>query len=223
MSKKNIEYYDHIADKYNDIQINTSLHMKIREQVADLFKSIVKGGSVLDFGGGTGMDLPWLCEAGYQVFFYEPSQEMKKNAINAIEKYNLNQHVNIIDSVTDGKLKNNIGSVLANFAVLNSIQNISSTFEYFSKILEPKGTIFILVIDTRLNKLLLSKKYFIKTLFKIIFNKSLTTSISHNSIRHCVYLHFIKDYRNASEKWFEIKKITPLGGYGFLLIQFCRK
>jgi ubiquinone/menaquinone biosynthesis C-methylase UbiE len=223
MSEKNIEYYDRIAGEYNDIQMNAPYHRSIREQVADVFKSKVKKGKVLDFGGGTGMDIEWLCQAGYKVFFYEPSAEMRKKAIEVIENPGLVSLITIVDSPADKKLGNEINAILANFAVMNSIQDIEPVFESFSKILDKEGKIFLLVIDTRIKKILFSKKHFIKVFLKIFLRRDITSTISHNEAEHCVCLHFLNDYKKKSKHWFRIEKITPLGGYGFLLLQLCRK
>jgi len=42
----------------------------------------VKPGWIMDFGGGTGLDIKWLTENGYKIFFCEPSAEMRQQAIN---------------------------------------------------------------------------------------------------------------------------------------------
>ena len=53
----------------------------VRAKVANKFCDIVKDGGVLDFGGGTGLDIQWLTNKNFAVFFCEPSagHEAKSN------------------------------------------------------------------------------------------------------------------------------------------------
>ncbi|HWY36712.1 MAG TPA: hypothetical protein VNX68_18855, partial [Nitrosopumilaceae archaeon] len=85
ISRQNISYYDEIAGNYDAILNNDGANKIIREMVAGRFSSLVKGGYVLDFGGGTGRDLAWLIQNNYQIIFCEPSVAMRKIAINRIK------------------------------------------------------------------------------------------------------------------------------------------
>ena len=59
MSKINIEsvnsFYDAVAKDYDSHM--TDNDKKARERVGQLFRQYVSKGNVLDFGGGTGLDL----------------------------------------------------------------------------------------------------------------------------------------------------------------------
>ena len=59
--RENILYYDAIANDYNDM-LDKNPDRIVREKVTTKFCSIVKASAVLDFGGGTGLDLDWLAE-----------------------------------------------------------------------------------------------------------------------------------------------------------------
>src|SRR5438045_2580512 len=67
-----IEFYDAVAAMYNTQMSSDLSNDLVRQQVADYFVSVVKEKNVIDFGGGTGLDLKWLQERGYTVFFCEP-------------------------------------------------------------------------------------------------------------------------------------------------------
>ncbi|MDP9041293.1 MAG: hypothetical protein M3N30_04880, partial [Bacteroidota bacterium] len=54
IGRQNIAYYDGIAADYDAILDRDSSNAIIRAKVADTFSSLVKSGTVLDFGGGTG-------------------------------------------------------------------------------------------------------------------------------------------------------------------------
>src|SRR5690349_3489834 len=70
-------FYNHIAEDYN-AQMNQDPHNeRIRTETAGYLKSILRQGVVLDFGGGTGLDLPWLLQHNYKVIFCEPAPNMR--------------------------------------------------------------------------------------------------------------------------------------------------
>src|SRR5664279_1317040 len=77
---ENIVYYNAIANEYNDM-LDKDPDRIIRAKVANTFCSIVKSSAVLDFGGGTGLDLEWLAGNNHTIFFCEPSTGMRERAI----------------------------------------------------------------------------------------------------------------------------------------------
>ena len=79
---ENILYYNAIANEYNDM-VDTDADRIVREKVANKFCSIVKASVVLDFGGGTGLDLEWLASNNHTIFFCEPSAGMRGKAIDS--------------------------------------------------------------------------------------------------------------------------------------------
>ncbi|HXS36113.1 MAG TPA: methyltransferase domain-containing protein, partial [Flavipsychrobacter sp.] len=127
-------FYNIIADDYNSRL--TESDNNVRKVVSLTFKRYVKEGNVLDFGGGTGLDLQWLQDSGYKVFFLEPSVNMR-----AVAKKNTLNHTAIVfvENNTDFSkwspehlpFDGKVEGVLANFAVLNCIKNID---EFFSQV-----------------------------------------------------------------------------------------
>src|ERR1700760_2851105 len=85
-------FYDTIAEQYDSHL--TASDESVRNIVAGAFEETVKGAKVMDFGGGTGLDLHWLTKK-YQVFFVEPSTNMRSVAVanNQAAK-----HVTFIDN-----------------------------------------------------------------------------------------------------------------------------
>src|SRR6202035_4865586 len=81
ISRQNISYYNEIAPDYDDILNKDKANTIIRDKVAAKFTSLVNGGAVLDFGGGTGQDFGWLLQRGYHIIFCEPSVAMRQIAI----------------------------------------------------------------------------------------------------------------------------------------------
>ena len=94
INAQNISYYNEIADFYDHIMEKKDSNKIVRGKVAEKFCDIVKEGNVLDFGGGTGLDLDWLTSKGYSVFFCEPSSGMREKAVN--HNNNLLNHPNVL-------------------------------------------------------------------------------------------------------------------------------
>src|SRR3569832_2166660 len=81
MEKENIQFYDSIAEEYKALDSQEPSNTIVREKVKDRFLDTVQGTAVLDFGGGTGLDLEWLSQRFTKVYFCEPSEKMRAQAI----------------------------------------------------------------------------------------------------------------------------------------------
>src|SRR5436190_17481794 len=80
----NESFYNSIATKYESHL--TKEDVAARAEVAKVFIQNVKSGAILDFGGGTGLDLPWLlAQEKYRVIFLEPSSNMREVAKSKYE------------------------------------------------------------------------------------------------------------------------------------------
>ena len=120
-------FYDVVAGNYNNHM--TEMDNKIRERVRNEFKNkVARDSLVLDFGGGTGLDLPWLIDR-YHILFLEPSVNMRSVAKKIP---NANNKITYIEQQTDFNNWDNtnlpfnekVNGILMNFAVLNCIKNI---------------------------------------------------------------------------------------------------
>lgn len=127
------EFYDSIAPGYNSHM--TDSDRRVRDAVYALIKKYVVKGSVMDFGGGTGLDIPWFALNNHHVFFVEPSSNMR-----AIARANYTpKEVTFIESNTDFTkwiasnlpFKEKVSAIVANFAVLNCIENIDALLKSF--------------------------------------------------------------------------------------------
>ena len=74
--ENNISYYNQVAGTYNAIMAEQETNNFVRDFVKTKFCDEVEDGLVLDFGGGTGLDLPWLTER-YEVIFL---RTLRRNA-----------------------------------------------------------------------------------------------------------------------------------------------
>ena len=230
ISKRNISYYDEIAENYDAILNNDGANKIIREIVAEKFSSLVrKGGYVLDFGGGTGGDLEWLIRQHYQVIFCEPSPAMRKIAVNRVKKQ---FHESIISFFDDNKsdFRNwntifpfdlKMDAVIANFAVINCIPDLQFLFGKLALAIKPGGIILALLLDNRLLVRLRSNmKGTIKSLFT---GQPITIHVDYNGKCQIVFIHTTGKIRNAAKNQFEFIRIEKLHQFGFCLIHLRRK
>lgn len=159
-----IDYYDIIAENYNEMMRDDEPNVKVREAVRNYFCRSVPKGQILDFGAGTGLDLEWQLRAGYEVVFYEPSANMASEAEKSLGISN-REGVNTMV----GKLANlesisalpddSLEAVFSNFAALNSVESLEETFGVFASKLKPGGHL-ICVLTNNFDKVSRLKSMF---------------------------------------------------------------
>src|ERR1700676_5350087 len=160
ISRQNISYYNEIAADYDAILNKDSSNTIIRNKVAAKFISLVNGGSVLDFGGGTGQDLGWLLQNDYKIIFCEPSAAMRQIAIEWSKGEFPDAGISFFDdNKSDFRSWNakfpfdqKVNAVLANFAVINCIPDIEFLFEKLALAMDPGGIVIALILDIGLVK-----------------------------------------------------------------------
>jgi hypothetical protein len=199
-------YYDKIAKDYNGHM--TKLDEQIRDQVSALFNHNIPRGNIMDFGGGTGLDLPWLLCDNYKVHFLEPAANMRRIAKNSIfdDTGNLvfaEEHTDFHDwSANHLPFDEKMNGILANFAVFNCIPDIDCLFEKLALICLDRCYIQATVLDTHPIKML--NGYSMNTAVKSLLNKKIKSQNSYDGITQETYLHTIQQYKSAAEKYFDI-------------------
>ncbi len=224
--EQNISYYNDIANEYNGM-VDKSSDIAVRQKVAGIFSNIARDATVLDFGGGTGLDLIWLTDTN-KVFFCEPSNAMREIAI-ASSKNLINQNVIFLDEfATDFRQWNKqlpftekVEAVLANFAVINCIPTIELLFRNLALLIKPEGNIIALVLSKTLNKKFAS--HLRQILRSLIFKKPISINIQHQNHQQTVYIYSIKQIIKASKKYFNFCSSEALVNSGFILIHLKRK
>lgn len=227
--EKNILFYDSIANEYNTLDNKDSSNKIVRENVKERFLQSVKGNSVLDFGGGTGLDLEWLTKSFSRVYFCEPSEQMRSQAMrlnseklktNSIVFLNINQ-CDFKTWLPANPFPEKLDGILANFAVFNNIENISLLFESFSFILKAEGSVGVNVLNPKPFKLY--KRHFLQTIFSILFRKTVTIESNQGNSIQTIYLHSISSIKMAALPYFELKKIEDFNGFGFMYLEFRKR
>jgi SAM-dependent methyltransferase len=225
----NILYYDAIADEYETMLNNDVKNLLIRDVVAKKFSTVVKGGHVLDFGGGTGLDLKWLIKHRYPVSFCEPSDAMRRIAMESVLRDWPDAAISFLnDEQTDfrnwtesfpfGEARD---AALANFAVINCIPDLGFLFEKLSLVLKPGGQLIALVLDDHFLKRLRSNPR--DTIRSIFSRKPVNLVIEYKNQRQKVYVYSVSAIRKASIPKFDLISHNRLKGFGFRLIHLIRK
>lgn len=219
-------FYDLIAPEYNSY-LQSEQNDRVRKHITRIFIATIPTGIVADFGAGTGLDTLWLTEYYLKVYFLEPSSQMRRMA-----KANLRKHENKILFVEENIEFNNwslsnlpfaekVDGILANFAVLNCIPDVSQLFEKIALICKPGGHIVATVLDVRWQALL--KKHSLKALMLALIHKTPTIYSSYKGFGHTTYLHSIRDLKKFSGKYFYWKNYIEVKGSPFALMILKRK
>ena len=227
ISKQNISYYNAISDEYNDM-VNKEPDRIVRENVAYKFCNIVKGGSVLDFGGGTGLDIQWLIDNGFNIFFCEPSSGMRERAIADHSNLPKDRITFLDNSSTDFRrwhsqlpFVEKVDAVLSNFAVLNCIPDIELLFKSLALVIKPGGNMIALVLTKSLKKNL---RLDFQNMLKSFVRRGRTTlNIWYKKHGQTVYVYSIKEIEKASAKDFIFCGSEVLPSSVFTLIHLKRK
>jgi len=229
ISTQNISYYDEIAAGYEGILNEDPTNDFIRAKFKARFKAFIKSGTVMDFGGGTGLDLGWLVQEKYHIIFCEPSAGMRKIAMERSKIEFPGAPIQFLnESQTDFRnwnggfpFEQKLNGVLANFAVINCIPDIDLLFEKLAAAVAPGGIVLALVLEAGITKRFRSNlKGTIRSFF---YGDPVSFFIKHKDKRQQVYLHSYGQIRKSAGNYFEQKLPERLAGSGFSLIHLIRK
>lgn len=224
----NISYYNEVAGSYNDFMEEQASNKEVRDFVKSKFLREVEAGWVLDFGGGTGLDLPWLTDR-YNVIFCEPSDCMRDEAISLINEQLTGKNVRLLKSgqtdfaswVKQPPLLTPADAILANFGVLNYISELKSLFNNFASVLKPGGHCILLILELDLRKRL---KWHRRNAIKSLFYRSpFKMYIPYKNQRQLVFVHTPGEVRRACAQYFSFCSAESLKGFDFTLIHLVRK
>jgi len=200
----------------------------VREIVANKFCSIIKASVVLDFGGGTGLDLEWLAGNNHTIFFCEPSAGMRAKAIGSRKDLLHDNVIFLEDAAADFRqwhlqlpFNEKVDAVLSNFAVLNCIADIELLFQNLAVVVKPGGNIIALVLTENIKGML--KGNFRSILKSFIRRKPASINVQYKKNQQTVYIYSIKEIMKASRKHFNFCNSEMLPASGFTLIHLKRK
>lgn len=216
-------FYNEISASYDTILEEDSSNGIIRNRVKEKFTSIVQSGCVLDFGGGTGLDLNWLVNRYERVIFCEPSEGMRRRAI----AQNTDDGVVFLenDQVDFGTWHSKLpftektDGILADFAVINCIADIELLFNNLAKVLKPGGHLMALMLNNAYKK---NRQWQLLNAIKSVFPvKPVAINVQYKNHKQIVYMYTPKEIKKASAKCFDLNSREDL--FEFTLFHFTRK
>ena len=227
--EQNISYYNEIAEQYDEILDRDHSNELIRKKVASIFSELVPSGLVLDFGGGTGKDLEWLVQKGYDIIFCEPSVKMREKAFLSGKKNLQQNNIVFLENPasdfntweTNLPFSRKADAVLANFAVINSIPCIELLFKNLSLVMRPGGHLLMLVLKSDFKKRWRSNHC--AALLSLFTSATVTADIQFSSWRQKVHLYTIRKIKKTARPYFDFHGNWLLKENDFILLHLARK
>ena len=222
-----IRFYDRIAPEYNATL--TQPDEIVRRIFSETFLNIVKTGNIMDFGGGTGLDLLWMVQNFQKVYFMEPSQKMREIARETAARHYMKNLVEFLENHLDFNLwsesnlpvQEKMDGIAANFAVFNCIENLDVLFEKLTLICHKNGHILATVINSDFFSIW--KNYSPIVAIKSIMNKRLRVYNNHNGVGHPTYFFQLKYLKSTSSKFFNFISYKPIPGSPFAILILSKK
>lgn len=226
--QQNLSYYDEVARTYNAIIDQDKTNQVVRQKVKETFLSFVKSGTVIDFGGGTGLDLEWLSAAGYKIVFCEPSSSMREKAMEYNNTVLQNPLIIFVDPPktdfekwhTYPPFSEPVDAMLSNFGVINYIQDINNLFCSIAAVVRPGGHFIAIMLDFTLNKRL--KWHRRNAIRSLLFRVPFKMYIPYKDQRQTVFVHTVKEIKKASAKYFDYFETDAPKIFDFTLIHLVR-
>jgi SAM-dependent methyltransferase len=229
VQQQNISYYDKVADEYNHALNGVASNEAVRQRVREKLQSLLPSGCVLDFGGGTGLDLGWLTASGYSVLFCEPSEAMRAKAI---EYNNDTLHSDAIVFLATAQtdynnwhpappLPRQVDAILSNFCPVNNIEDIRLLFSRLALAIKPGGHFVMLLLDIPFKKRF--KWHRRNTLLSLLGKRPFVMQVQSGAFTQTAYVHTPADIRKAAAPYFDYRSAESLGGFGFVLVHLTCK
>ena len=219
-------FYNSIANSY-DGYLQVEGDTKIRSFVKEQLQEKVSSGVILDFGGGTGLDLLWLSDL-YNVNFFEPAEKMRDVARNRFISKSSSHNITFADRAMDFTkwtsqnlpFSSKADGVIANFAVFNCIEDIDLLFDKIALAVNPGAYIFATVLDARITNII--RAYPVRTVLSSLIGKAKISS-NYNGMGHTTYLHSLSEYKKYARQNFDFISYSYLGISNFSLLVLRKK
>lgn len=183
----------------------------------------------MDFGGGTGLDLPWLTKNFQKIYFLEPSLRMRGIARDASLANKVKNKVIFLEDNIDFNswnennlpIQEKMNGIAANFAVLNCIESPEILFEKLALVCTTNGHVLATVLDS--NPLNIWKNHSGIVAIKSLMRKRLTVYNNHQGVGHPTYFFQRKYLKAASSKFFKFVDYKPIPDSPFAIMVLSKK
>jgi SAM-dependent methyltransferase len=230
IAKLNISYYDEIANSYDEILNQEDSNKIVRQQVEKKVASLLRPGqTVLDFGGGTGLDLEWLLANDFKILFCEPSDVMRQLAIRHHANSSYGRNIIFLDRSktdfstwhVDPPFTQQVDGILSDFGVINCIPDIGFLFKSLALVIKPGGHLVAVFLDRPLRKMWSWHRR--NTIRSLLFDTPFVMFVRHKDHQQMVFVHSVKEIKQAASGFFDYISHEKLTESGFILIHLVRK
>jgi SAM-dependent methyltransferase len=145
-------YYDRIAERYDDQVDGEALNRTTRDAFRPRVSELAgDGGTILDFGCGTGTDAAWYADRGHRVLAYDISAGMVDRLCSRFpEHVGRRRIIPIAGGLRDLEFaleSRRVDVVASNFAVLNHFDDLDGPFRMLASALRPGGSLVASVLN----------------------------------------------------------------------------
>ncbi len=151
--QQNAAFHDELAPRYDAHVTNNACNILARQAFVDLATECVSPGStLLDFGCGTGLDALQYVRKGYRILAYDNSAgmvaQLEQRCAAEIASGQIKAWSEPYPSfLARFPLTPAPSAVVADFAVLNSIQDLEPLFQTFAQYLAPPGWVICSLLN----------------------------------------------------------------------------
>ncbi|NJM24419.1 MAG: class I SAM-dependent methyltransferase [Bacteroidia bacterium] len=201
----------------------------VRQLVRQKVSQYLTSGTLLDFGGGTGLDLEWLMAEGYSVEFIEPSEGMRAKARERLARNpSWTGRVNIVEKFTDVFSWSDqslpvalpVDGVLMNFAVLNCIHNLTTLFRQLSLVTRRGAYIVALILNPNPLHVM---KHSVRNAIGLLLGAAAAQQVTrYRHARHPVLIHSLRSIKRATPQFTNVLT-QPIPNSEFTLIVWQRQ
>jgi hypothetical protein len=153
MHDRSVAYYDRIAGDYDRQLLERPADLRARAAFLDLVGHYVaRGGTLLDFGSGTGLDAHSYVQKGYTVLAFDQSEQMMerlrdrcRGAISSGQVRTTVAPYSRLDSALSDWPP--ADALVSNFAVLNMIENLGGLFATFARYARRPAWVIVSIVN----------------------------------------------------------------------------
>jgi SAM-dependent methyltransferase len=208
------DHYDRIASQYDDqvdgLPHNRAMRDAFRQRVAAL---VQPGGTILDFGCGTGIDAAWYAARGYRVIAYDISPAMvvvlRARCEDDIAQGRIVPVVGELSALEESlQHHSDLDGVAANFAVLYHIRDLEPLFDRLGPRIRPGAPLVASLLSPFYQANLRRPGW-----WRVIAQSLVTGRISLRGMV-TTYRHYAWKIRRMGRRWFDLAEVVRVDGVG---------
>jgi ubiquinone/menaquinone biosynthesis C-methylase UbiE len=177
---------------------------------AQLARAFPPGSSLLELGGGTGLDAEWFMERGRSVLLTDPSPSMVRIAKSRLRPFNAPEP--LVCAAEDlAQVSGIFDGVYSNFAALNCVEDLGALGSQLARRVRTGGrlmlVVFGVVVPGEWVTQLLRGRY--KQMFRRITKRSVRARVSGNEFE--IWYHSRRNLARSFAPWFSLAGMRGIG------------